>query len=113
LAQDGPEDGSDALIRPQNIAKAASAEQMTAGKVAPLKGGTGQTVADGPGFSEFPVTATMADPLAMATRKIKNKPTGVKRSRSRNPGAGPSRPLEPGQPDRNEDSTCWRGLPGS
>ena len=52
LAQDGPEDGSDALIRPQNIAKAASAEQMTAGKVGPLKGRTGQTVADGPGFSK-------------------------------------------------------------
>jgi hypothetical protein len=109
MAQNGPEDGSDALIRPQNFAKAASAEQTTARRVASLKVRTGQTVADGPRFSDFPVTATTTDPLAMATRKIKNKPTGVKRSRSRNPGAGPSKPLEPGQPDRDEDSTCWRG----
>jgi hypothetical protein len=39
MAQDGF--GSDALIRPQNIAKAASAEQITAGKVVPLKGQNG------------------------------------------------------------------------
>lgn len=52
MAQDELEDGSDALIRPQNMGKAASAEQMTAGKIAPLKGRTGQTVADGPGFKE-------------------------------------------------------------
>jgi hypothetical protein len=105
MAQDGPEDGSDALNRPQNIATTASAEQITAGKVAPLKGRTVETMADGSGFSDFPITATKANPRAMATRKIKNKPTGVKRSRSLNPAPGPSKLLEPGQPDTDEDST--------
>ena len=80
--------------------------------VAPLKGRTGQTVADGSGFSDVPVTATMADPLAMATRKTKNNPTVVKRSRSRNPGAGP-RAIGARSTKHRRRFDTLEGLPGS
>ena len=76
--------------------------------VAPLKGRAGQTVANGPGFSDFPVTAIMANPLAMATRKDQEQAHWCEEKPIANPDAGPE-PLELGQPDTNEDSTCWRG----
>jgi hypothetical protein len=68
----------------------------------------GRTVADGSGFSDFPVSATMVDPSVMATRKTKNKRTGVKRSRSRNPGADPGA-IRARSTRHKQDSTCWKG----
>lgn len=57
--------------------------------VAPLKGRAGQTVANGPGFSDFPVTAIMANPLAMATRKDQEQAHWCEEKPIANPDAGP------------------------